>query len=401
MSCMDFDYSNQQRQIRETARKFADENIRPFAGEWDRRAEFPIDLIPKLAKMDYMAPIVPEKYGGSGLDWISYAILTEEINAACSSVRTLMSVHAGLIASSIMQWGNEEQKEYFLPKLVNADLIGCFGLVESDAGSWTVNIQTRVVEDGDDIIVNGTKTWISNGQLMNLALIFGTTNPSLKHKGIVAFLVEKGTEGFSVGQDLPKMGAKANHATELVLENCRIPKKNVLGGFGNGFKVAMTALDNGRYSVAAGAVGVAQECLDISIKHANERVTFGVPIAEHQLIRQKIARMATDIDMARLLVFRAGHMKDKGVRNTRETSMAKWFATEMANKATYEAIQILGANGYSTSYPIERMYRDIRVTSIYEGTSEIQQLIISGYDLGITVDRDIPGLRVKRPWESI
>jgi len=398
---MNFDYTDDQKSLRHTARKFADDNIRPYAADWDRTAEFPLDIIPKLVDMGYMAPILPEQYGGSGLDYIGYAILTEEINAACSSVRTMMSVHAGLAASAILQWGTDEQKDYFLPKMVTAELIGCFGLVEPDAGSWTVNITTSAVEDGDDLIVNGTKTWISSGQLMNLALVFAQTDPSLKHKGIVALLVEKGTDGFSVGGDLEKMGARANHATELVFENCRVPKKNILGKIGDGFKIAMSALDNGRYSVAAGAVGVAQECLDISVKHAKERITFGVPIGQHQLIKQKIAQMTTDIDSARLLVYRAGFLKDKGVRNTRETSMAKWVATEIAIRAASETMQILGANGYATEFPVERMYRDIRVTTIYEGTSEIQQLIISGFDLGLTREGNVPGQRPKEPGETV
>ncbi|HDS29696.1 MAG TPA: acyl-CoA dehydrogenase, partial [Firmicutes bacterium] len=270
---MDFHYSDEQKLLRRMTRDFAREHIRPFAAEWDRTAEFPMDLIPILADMGFMGPTIPEEYGGMGLDHISYAIITEEINAACSSVRTLMSVHSGLVSSTIVEWGTEEQKKYYLPKLATAELIGCYGLTEPNAGSWALNQETRVVEDGDDIIVNGTKTWISNGLLANIALAFGQTDPEEKHAGIVGFLVEEGTPGFRVGQDLPKMGGRANHATELVFEDCRIPKRNILGGFGNGFKVAMAALDHGRYSVAAGAVGVAQECLDLAVAYANERIT--------------------------------------------------------------------------------------------------------------------------------
>jgi alkylation response protein AidB-like acyl-CoA dehydrogenase len=398
---MDFDYTDEQKLLRRTVRDFANERIRPFASEWDRKAEFPMDLIPVLAEMGFMGPTTPEEYGGMGLDHISSAIVTEEINAADASIRTLMSVHHGLVACSIFEWGDEAQKRYYLPKLARAEMIGCFGLTEPNAGSWVAGMQTRVADDGGSIIVNGTKSWISSGQLANLALVFGQMDPEKKHAGIVAFLVEKGTPGFRVGRDLPKMGAKANHATELIFEDCRIPSKNIIGGLGNGFKVAMAGLDHGRYSVAAGSVGIAQECLDLSVKYANERVAFGTTIGHHQLIRQKIARMAVDIDSARLLVYRAGHLKNKGVRSTRETSMAKWFATEIANRAAYECIQIFGANGYSTEFPIERMYRDIRVTPIYEGTSEIHQLIIADYELGVTKDKPTPALRVKEPGEVV
>ena len=398
---MDFDYSDEQKLLRRTVRQFADEHIRPHAAEWDRTAQFPMPLIPLLVDMGFMGPTIPEKYGGMGLDHISYAILTEEINAADTSVRTLMSVHSGLVSSTILEWGTEDQKQHYLPRLTRAEMIGCYGLTEPNAGSWAVNQQTRVVEDGDDIVINGTKTWISNGMLANLVLAFGQTDPAKMHDGIVGFMVEKGTPGFRVGQDLSKLGGRANHATELVFEDCRVPKRNVLGGFGNGFRVAMAALDHGRYSVAAGSVGLAQECLDLAVKYANQRVTFGKTIAHHQLIQEKIARMAADIDAARLLVYRAGHLKNRGIRSTRETSMAKWIATEIANKAAYECMQIFGAYGYSTEYPIERLFRDIRVTTIYEGTNEMQQLIVAGYELGFTKDKPTPALRVKEPGEAV
>ncbi len=398
---MNFDYTDEQKLLRETVRDFADEHIRPYAAEWDRTAEFPMDLIPKLVDMGFMAPTLPEKYGGMDLDHISYAILTEEINAACSSVRTLMSVHSGLVALTILEWGSDEQRDYYLPKLASAEMIGCYGLTEPNAGSWANNQETKVVEDGDDIIVNGTKTWISNGQLSTMSLAFGQADPEKKHKGIVGFLVEKGTPGFRVGQDLPKMGGRANHATELVFEDCRIPKRNIIGGWGNGFKIAMSALDHGRYSVAAGSVGLAQECLDQAVKYANERVTFGKTISRHQAIQLKIAQMATEIDAARLLLYRCGHLKNRGIRSTRETSMCKCYATDIANRAAYECMQIFGGNGYSTDFPIERLFRDIRVTSIYEGTNEMQKLIVAGYELGFNRDRETPTQRPKEPWEVV
>jgi alkylation response protein AidB-like acyl-CoA dehydrogenase len=398
---LNFDYTDAQKQLRETTRDFAAEHIRPFSAEWDRTEEFPMDIIPRMTEMGFMGPKIPEKYGGMELDNISYAIITEEINAADTSIRTLMSVHAGLVSSTIEEWGNDEQKDYYLPKLATAELIGCYGLTEPNAGSWAVNQQTRVVEDGDDIIVNGTKYWISNGDLANIALAFGQSDPEKKHRGMVGFLVESGTPGFKVGQKLPKMGGRANHAVELVFEDCRIPKKNILGNIGDGFKVAMAALDHGRFSVAAGCVGIIQECLRISTEYANERITFDVPIGHHQLVQSKIAKMAADLDASRLLVYRCGHLKDKKVRSTRETSICKWFATETATDAAYECMQILGANGYSTEFPAERIYRDVRVTPIYEGTSEMQQQIIAGYELGYNRDKATPVLRPKDPWETV
>ncbi len=398
---MDFDYTDEQKMLRRTVREFADEHLRPYAAGWDRTAEFPLDLIPILADMGFMGATIPENYGGSGLDFISVAILDEEINAACSSVRTLVSVHSGLVAATLVEWASDEQKEYYLPKLAKAEMIGCYGLTEPNAGSWAVNQETTVVDDGDDIIVNGTKIWISNGQLANLCLAFGQSDPEKKHAGIVGFLVEKGTPGFRIGQDLPKMGGRANHATELIFEDCRIPKRNIIGGWGNGFKVAMSALDHGRYSVAAGSVGLAQECLDLAIAYAKERVTYGKPIAHHQAIQFKIADMALQVDAARLLVYRCGHLKNRGIRSTRETAMCKWYATDMANRVAYECMQIFGAYGYSTDYPVERLYRDIRVTSIYEGTNEMQQLIVAGYELGFTRDKATPSQRPKETWEVV
>lgn len=396
---MDFRYSDEHKMLRRAVRSFCDAYIRPFSKDWDKEAKFPTEIIPVMGSMGYLGPTVPEQFGGMNLDFISYAILNEEINAADSSIRTLITVHTGLVSSTINQWGTEEQKSYFLPKLASGEMIGCFGLTESEAGSWVVNMQTKAVDDGDSIIVNGTKTWISNGQLAGMSLSFAQMDPQKKHSGIVAFMVEMGTPGFSIGQDLPKMGARANHAVELVFEDCRIPKRNILGTIGNGFKVAMSALDFGRYSVASGSVGLAQECLNLASEYAKQRITFGKPIAEHQMIKQKIARMATDIDAARLLVYRAGYLKDQGLRSTRETSMAKWFATEIANRAAYECLQIYGANGYSSEFPIEKIFRDIRVTTIYEGTSEIQQLIIAGYALGFTKDQPLPGYSVMEQGE--
>jgi len=398
---MNFDYSDEHNMLRETARAFANEHIRPYAAEWDRTAVFPMDLIPLMVQMGFMGSTISEEYGGMGLDYISYAILTEEINAACSSVRTLMSVHNSLVCSTLQEWGSEEQKQKYLPRLATGELIGCFGLTEPNAGSWASNQETRVTDDGDHIIINGTKTWISNGQLANLCISFGQADPDKKHAGIVAFIVEKGTPGFSVGQDLPKMGGRANHATELVFDDCRIPKENILGGFGNGFKIAMSGLDHGRYSVAAGSVGVAQECLDLATAYAPERVTFGKPIGKHQSIQIKIADMARDVDTARLLVYRCGHLKNRGIRSTRETSMCKWHATEIANRAAYETMQIFGGNGYSTEFPIERLFRDIRVATIYEGSSEMQKLIIANYELGYTRDKQTPLQRPKEPWEVV
>jgi len=380
---MDFDLTQEQRAIREAARRFADSEIVPVAKRNDEEGIFPAEIVKKMGELGYLAGPLPEEYGGSGMDYISYAILTEEIGRACSSVRTVLSVHSSLVAQTILKWGTEEQKRRILPKMAAGEWIGCYGLTEPDAGSDPAGMRTRAVKDGDEWVLNGTKMWISNGGIAKIALIFAQTDPSLKHRGIVAFMVDTESEGFSSREIHGKLGLRAASTAELILEDVRVPDSMRLGEVGQGFKVAMSALDNGRYSVAAGCVGICQASLEAAVSYSKERHQFGRPIAGFQLVQALIAEIGLDTEAARLLVWRAGHLKNKGERSTIETSMAKYYATEAAIRCANRAIQVHGGYGYSNEYPVERYLRDARVTTLYEGTSQIQQLILGSHYTGI------------------
>jgi alkylation response protein AidB-like acyl-CoA dehydrogenase len=317
------------------------------------------------------------------MDYIAYGLMTEEVNRVCSSTRTLFSVQTSLVALTILKWGNEEQKKELLPKLCNGEYIGCYGLTEPEAGSDAGNQQTRAVKDGNDYILTGQKVWISCGTIASHALIFATVDPKLGHKGISCFIVDTKSKGFSAAAIKGKLGLRSSDTATLYLDQVRVPKENMLGAEGDGFKVAMSALDNGRFSVAAGAVGLVQGCIDESTKYAMQRKTFGKPIGEHQQVQAMIADMVADCEAGRLLYLRAAHLKNKNVRNTLETSLAKLFCGEAANKAAHNAVQIFGGYGFSDEYPVERFFRDAKVLNIYEGTREIQRLIIAQDALGI------------------
>jgi alkylation response protein AidB-like acyl-CoA dehydrogenase len=317
------------------------------------------------------------------MDYIAYGLMTEEVNRVCSSTRTLFSVQTSLVALTILKWGTEEQKKFYLPKLCNGEFIGCYGLTEPEAGSDAGNQQTRAVKDGNDYILSGQKVWISCGTIATHALIFSTVDPSLGHKGITCFVVDTKSKGFSAQSIKGKLGLRASDTASLFLDEVRVPAENILGKVGDGFKVAMSALDNGRFSVAAGAVGLVQGCIDACTQYAMQRQTFGKPIGEHQQVQAMIADMVTDCEAGRLLYLRAAHLKNKGVRNTYETSLAKLFCGEAANRAGHNAVQIFGGYGYSDEYPVERYFRDAKVLNIYEGTREIQRLIIAQDALGI------------------
>jgi butyryl-CoA dehydrogenase len=380
---MDLELTDEQRAVREMARKFADEYIVPVARDNDVHERFPGDIIAKMGELGLLGGPVPVEYGGAGLDYISQALVTEEIGKACSSVRTTISVQISLVELSLARWGTEEQKRRYLPSLGSGKLIGCFGLTEPNAGSDPSAMETTAVADGDHWVLNGRKIWISNGGVAGLAMVFAQTDKSRGHRGIGAFLVERGTPGFSSRDMHGKLGLRASNTAELLLDDCRIPKDHVLGHVGDGFKVAMSALDNGRYSVAAGCVGICQGCVDASVRYAKERRQFDRPIGSFQLVQDLIARMIVDTEAARLLVFRAGHLKNQGVRCTREVSIAKYFASEAAVRCALDAIQVHGSYGYSNEYPVERYLRDAKVATIYEGTSQIQKLLIASHDLGI------------------
>ncbi|MFQ5341795.1 MAG: acyl-CoA dehydrogenase family protein [Anaerolineae bacterium] len=381
---MNFDLTPEQEMVKKTAKEFADNEIMPGARERDRQESFPWDLIREMAQLGFLGPTVPEAYGGMGLDYISEALIFEEVGRADSSIRTTLSVQVSLTELPILHFGTEEQKQKYLPKLAGGEWIGCFGLTEPQAGSDAANQQTRAVKDGSEWVLNGRKIWISNGGIASLALVFAQTDPALKHRGIAAFLVETDTPGFSTQDIHNKLGLRSSNTAELILEDVRVPADNLLGEVGQGFKIAMYALDQGRYGVASGCVGIIQGCVNASVKYAQEREAFGRPIAGFQLVQELIAEMVLDAEAARLLVYRAGHLKNKGVPNTRETSLAKWYASEAAVKAALNAIQVHGGYGYSDEYPVERYLRDAKVATLYEGTTQIQKLIIGRAATGIS-----------------
>lgn len=380
---MDLELTDEQHAVREMARKFAEEYIAPVARENDIDERFPEDIIQKLGEVGLLGGPVPGEYGGAGLDYIGQALVTEEIGKACSSVRTTISVQISLVELTLARWGSEEQKRRYLPDLCSGKLIGCFGLTEPNAGSDPAGMETTAIADGDSWVLNGRKTWISNGGVAGLAIVFAQTDKSRGNRGIGAFLVERGTPGFSSRDIHGKLGLRSSNTAELIFEECRIAKDHTLGKSGDGFKVAMSALDNGRYSVAAGCVGICQGCVDACLRYAKERKQFGRPIGSFQLVQDLIARMIVDAEAGRLLVFRAGHLKNKGVRCSREVSIAKYFTSEAAVRCALDAIQVHGSYGYSNEYPVERYLRDAKVATIYEGTSQIQKLLIASHDLGI------------------
>ena len=380
---MNFDFTPEQLAIRKHMREFAEREIVPKAQMNDRNCKFDWDIAKKIFKEGFLGCPVPEKYGGLGLDYVAYGLMTEEVNRVCSSTRTLFSVQTSLVALTILKWGTEEQKMALLPKLCNGEFIGCYGLTEPEAGSDAANQQTKAVKDGDDYLLSGQKTWISCGSIATHALVFATVDPSLGHKGITCFIVDTKSKGFTAQEIKGKLGLRASDTSSLFLDEVRVPKENILGNVGDGFKVAMSALDNGRFSVAAGAVELDQGCIDASTKYAMERITFGKPIGEHQQVQAMIADMVADCEAGRLLYLRAAHLKNQDVRNTLETSIAKLFCGEAANKAGHNAVQIFGGYGFSDEYPVERFFRDAKVLNIYEGTREIQKMIIAQDALGI------------------
>jgi alkylation response protein AidB-like acyl-CoA dehydrogenase len=373
---MDFALTDEQRLIRETARSFADKEIVPAAKENARRHHFDTGLVRKIADQGYLGAIVPREYGGAGLDYTTYGLIVEEIGRADSAMRTVVSVQTSLVCSAILKWGTEEQKQHYLPKLCSGEWLGCFGLTEPDTGSDAANQRTRAKRDGDGWLINGAKMWISMGNHAKVALVFAQTDPELKHRGIACFLVDTDQPGFQPQEIHGKMGLHASDTAAISLDDVRASDDQMLGAVGDGFKVAMSALDSGRFSVAAGCVGICQGCVDESSAYAKERHQFDRPIASFQLVQAMLADMKVKTDAARMLVWRAGWLKDTGQPNTTETSIAKLFATEAAVECANTAIQVHGGAGYVDDHPVERWFRDVRVTTLYEGTSQIQKLII-------------------------
>jgi alkylation response protein AidB-like acyl-CoA dehydrogenase len=380
---IDFELTDEQRLIHETARDFTNREIVPVARENDRNERFDTDLVKKLGDMGYLGPIVSEEYGGRGLDYRTYALIVEEIGRGDSSARTVVSVQTSLVCSSIQRWGTEEQKHAWLPRLCSGEILGCFGLTEPDTGSDAANLRTRAEKTDDGWRISGQKQWISMGNYAKVALIFAQTDPEKKHRGLAAFLVPTESDGFSSSSIHGKLGLRASDTAELQLDGVEVPDDALLGEIGDGFKVAMSALDSGRYSVAAGCVGICQGCVDASVAYAKERKQFDRPIASFQLVQEMIADMTVDTQAARALVWRAGWLKDTGKPSTTETSVAKLFSTEAAVRNANLAIQVHGGSGYVDDYPVERYLRDARVTTLYEGTSQIQKLIIGRAMTGV------------------
>jgi butyryl-CoA dehydrogenase len=381
---MDFELTDEQRLIKETARAFTDKEIVPRVRDNDRNQHFDLDLVAKLAEQGYLGAIVPQEYGGAGLDYLTYGLIVEEVGRGDSSMRTVVSVQTSLVCSAIVRWGTEEQKQRYLPKLCSGEWLGCFGLTEPDTGSDAANQRTRVRRTDSGWVINGAKMWISMGNHAKLAMIFAQTDPDLGYRGLACFLVEtEGNDGYQPQEIHGKMGLHGSDTAAISLSDCEVPEDAMLGEIGDGFKIAMTSLESGRYSVAAGCVGVCQGCLDYSVAYAQERQQFGRPIAGFQLVQGMLADMKVETDAARMLVYRAGYLKDAGKPNSTETSVAKLYATEAAVRCANTAIQVLGGSGYVDDHPVERYFRDVRVTTLYEGTSQIQKLIIGRALTGI------------------
>ncbi|WCH48192.1 acyl-CoA dehydrogenase family protein [Lysinibacillus sp. OF-1] len=397
---MNFEMSTEQEMLRKTVRQFVDEEIIPYIAKWDTDGGFDAKIWSRLAELGLMGVCVPEQYGGSGMDYNALAIVCEELERGDTAFRTAVSVHTGLNSMTLMQWGTEEQKQRYLVPQAKGVRIGAFGLTEPGAGSDVAAMSTTAVRDGDHYTLNGQKTWISLCDIADHFLVFAYTDKSKKHHGISAFIVERSMAGFTSKAIKGKYGIRAGNTGELFFEDLRVPVENRLGEEGEGFKIAMSALDNGRFTVAAGAVGLIQACIEASVKYCHERETFGKPIGEHQLVGQMIANMEAGYQMSRLLVYRVGELKNKGVRNTRETSLAKWQACDFANKAADDAVQIHGAYGYSDEYPVARYLRNSKAPVIYEGTREIHTIMQADYVLGRRRDKPLSKMLPKWPFEE-
>ena len=380
---MDFSLNDEQRLVRETARDFTNNEIVERARENDRNEHFDLELVDQIAQQGYLGAIVPREYGGAGLDYLTYGLIVEQVGRGCSAMRTVISVQTSLVCSAILRWGTEEQKQQYLPKLCSGEWLGCFGLTEPDTGSDAANQKTRAKKSDGGWVINGSKMFISLGNHAKVALVFAQTDPEKGHRGVACFLVDTDQPGFQPQEIHHKLGLRGSDTAAISLDDVEAPDEAMLGEVGDGFKIAMGALDSGRYSVAAGCVGICQGCLDASVNYSKERVQFGRPIASFQLVQEMLTDIAVQTDAARMLVWRAGFLKDSGQPNTTETSVAKLYATEAAIRCANTAIQVHGGSGYVDDYPVERYLRDVRVTTLYEGTSQIQTLIIGRALTGI------------------
>jgi glutaryl-CoA dehydrogenase (non-decarboxylating) len=385
---MDFQLNEEQLAVQKMVRDYVNKEVAPTIKDWDRKQAMDPAVLPRMAELGILGINIPVRYGGQGFDYISLGLVCEELEAVDSTLRVVMSVHMGLNSMAVFQWGTEEQKQKFLTPQATGEKYACFGLTEPGAGSDVAGMEGTAKKDGDDYILNGEKMWISLASKAHHALVVMRTNPDATdpHEGLSAFLLEMDTKGVTTGDIHGKMGVRAGSTGWIAMQDVRIPAANLLGEEGEGFKIAMSCLDNGRYTVAAGATGLIRASLDASINYANERKAFGREIGKFQLVQQKIAFMMQKYEAARLLYLRSGWMKNEGQRNTKETSLAKWYATDASFESASEAIQVHGAYGYSDEYDVERFLRNSKGAVIYEGTSEVHQLMQAGYALGYRED---------------
>lgn len=374
---MDFAFTDDHEAIRRTTHEFAARKVAPIAGEIDKAARYPKELVDEMGELGLMGIEVDPDYGGSGLDPISYVIAMEEISAACASTGVIMSVNNSLVCDPLRKWANEDQKREWLEPLASGEKLGCFMLSEPEAGSDAAAQTTVAVEDGDGFVINGVKNWITNGPQADVGILMCMTDRAQGHRGISSFIIDMNAEGVTRGPKDDKLGIRASHSCQVFFTDHRVSKAQLLGEVGQGFKVAMSTLDCGRIGIAAQALGIARGAFEAAARYSTERKTFGKPIANHQAISFMLADMATEIDAARLLTYRAAALKAAGKRHSTESAMCKLMASEVANKVAKNAVQIFGGNGYVSEYPAERFYRDAKITEIYEGTSEIQRVVIA------------------------
>jgi butyryl-CoA dehydrogenase len=378
---VNLELSEEQQLLQNSVREFAEAEVRPLAKENDETGKYPRGLFQKAAELGLTGVAIPEAEGGAGMDHISYAIVIEEISRVCASTGVILSVQNSLYCDPIHRFGTDEQKKKFLLPFARGEKIGCYALTEPQAGSNAAALVTKAVRKGDKYVINGTKAWITNGGAADAAIVYVNTQPEKGEKGITALVVEKGTPGFAVGKEEKKLGIHATACTELSFSDCEVPAGNRIGAEGEGYKVALSTLDGGRIGIAAQATGIAQGAFEAALSYAQQRQAFGHPIADFQAIQFMLADMATEIDAARLLLRRAAWKQDSGARFSMEAAIAKLFASEMSTRVAHKAIQIHGGYGYSSEYPVERAYRDARITEIYEGTSEMQRLVIAAWVL--------------------
>ncbi len=386
---IDFRLTDENKLVQQTVRDFAENEILPHIREWDEKGEVHREVFTRMGELGLLGAPIWEQWGGSGMDYLSFAIICEELERADTAFRVVQSVHVGLNSLTLMQWATEEQRQRWLVPQARGEKLATFGLTEPGVGTDAANLATTARRDGDSYVLNGQKIWISLADVADHFLVFASVDRARKHKGVTAFLLERGMAGLTTGTLHGKLGIRAGNTGLINMDDVRVPIEHRIGEEGEGFLIAMSAIDQGRFTVAAGNVGLAQACLDASLNYAHERETFGVEIGRHQLVKQMLAKMVAGIEAGRLLVWRAAFLKNHGVRNTRETSLAKWHATDHAVQSALDAIQIHGANGYSNEFPVERYLRNSKAAVIYEGTSQLHTLIQADYALGYREDRPI------------